>query len=532
MKNLLMAAALMGIASTASAASVTTERVDDLANTNRVVTGVDFDGLATSAELQTVVGYIQGEDVHDIVTNYSSATKLPSRELHGKIDGAWNVWWKELTRWRAFLGVNDIDEILWGLNSTNFNDWAGRVSSTVSQKANRNWGQYDSETGELTPEGTVQISSDKITIGKSTGFQCAIAANGSEAWFLTSSDPIILSGGTAGEFTINPAGSTNSVSLFKIVRGKERTAPWLTDSMVSSNENGIIYFYVHCPITNAAPPVARFTADLKNPDWIEQGSSDCPCPSVTWSGTSGDWTMKAQAATISTNKWFATAYYNFGTSDDEVFINGQKLVTMTDVETALAPKADTASVTHALTITNGDEVITYTGLADKGFSISAGTDAAAVREIAEDVLDGAIGANTHFTVADGVFRVSDGDPTGASGSYTNLWASDELPVWVTMTNRVEYHYGTLVTYLPDSGDTNNPTALSFATNNWKDTAAVYAIFDPEGAYTYDENEVVFVSGDAPTTRFEAAVWRVGSQMRINVISDENVPLTDAEMEAR
>ena len=173
--------------------------------------------------------------------------------------------------------------------------------------------------------------------------------------------------------------------------------------------------------------------------------------------------------------------------------------------------------THTLTITNGDDVITYDGTATTSFAIAAGTDGAAVSNIVVSMFS----TNTEWVIDQGDLTLKDGG--------TNLWKWSAQPLRVTTTNAVEYHYGTTVTYIPmASGD--DVTQLTFSTNNWPDTAAVFAIFDPQGAFEVDTNKVVFLSDEIPTYRFEAAVWRVGAQMRVNPISDEDtIPaLTDAE----
>ena len=330
----------------ASADAVTSARLDSLYNDSTVVTGVDTTAFATSAELQSVVAYVTGEDAMDWVTNYNSNTALPQRELRVKQDGNWITVWKEMTRWRDFLGADDTGDLTWIYsNATNLQLHLNALAADLSQRAYRNWGQYDSETGLLSPEDTVQISSASVIMGKHAGFQNVVSTEGNSAWFLVSEDPTLLTTGSDGTFTINPAGHTGT-PLFQVIHGSERTAYWVTDNMVCSNESGVVYYYVHSPLVSASHPTAKFVSCLTNQNWITEGETGCPCPSVTWYGESGDWTMKAQAAS-GTNSWFATATYVYGHSDDQVLINGEPIVTEDDVEEIVGdlaiPKTATVS---------------------------------------------------------------------------------------------------------------------------------------------------------------------------------------------
>ena len=182
--------------------------------------------------------------------------------------------------------------------------------------------------------------------------------------------------------------------------------------------------------------------------------------------------------------------------------------------------------THTLTITNGDEVITYDGKENKSLAVSAGTDEGKVGEIATNVVAEVYGTNTEITVGgDGFLEIS--------LSPSNTWRWVDTPIFVATTNLVSYRYGTSIIYIDDGA------VVSFTTNNWPDTASIYAIFDPQGSYTITNSyggvgyTVTRVDDDEDfTNRVQAAVWRVGTNFFYNVIGDP-IPgvKTDAERAA-
>ena len=252
--------------------------------TKASVTSVSNIAVRAEGKADTVVAYLQGDDVKEIVTNYDSVVHLPSRSLQQRVtDGGSNYWrvvWNEMTRWDAFTG-----------SGFNWSSWCGfecfrtNVIAQLDQKADRAWGFYDSHTGGWSPDGYTQISSPKILIAAGMAYQRHVVTGGS-VWVLESNGLETEIGGVSsnGFFRIS---DDDGNPLFEIVKGNKRTVGSTAAGIATTNIMGVTHCYVPYNVASGEHPTIYATTALGTPFVSEESSGSLV--NVTWTGSSGAW---------------------------------------------------------------------------------------------------------------------------------------------------------------------------------------------------------------------------------------------------
>ena len=233
--------------------------------------------LAASADTKanTLISYVNGDDVMDVVTNYDSAVHISSRSLRQRVeDGGSNVWrvvWDEMNRWNWFL-----PQIEYQTNAL----W-----SALSEKADRAWGFYDSHTGGWSPDGYLQISAPKILVAAGMAYQRHVTSGGA-VWVLESSGLVTEVGGVAsnGFFRIS---DDEGNALFEIVKGNKRTIGSTAGALTTTNIMGVTHLYITYAVEAAEHPTIEAATSLGTP-FVSQESVSSPV-NVTWTGSTGDY---------------------------------------------------------------------------------------------------------------------------------------------------------------------------------------------------------------------------------------------------
>jgi hypothetical protein len=243
--------------------------------------------IAVSAETKanTLISYVNGDDVMDVVTNYDSSVHISSRSLRQRVeDGGTNVWrvvWDEMNRWNWFL-----PQIDWQTNAL----W-----NALSEKADRAWGFYDSHTGGWSPDGYLQISAPKILVAAGMAYQRHITTGGA-VWVLESSGLVTEVGGVAsnGFFRIT---DDDGNALFEIVKGNKRTIGSTAGGVTTEVIMGITHMHISYNVESAEHPIIEATANLGTPFVGEDSASSIV--NVTWTGSSGAWVAEVWPKTAS-----------------------------------------------------------------------------------------------------------------------------------------------------------------------------------------------------------------------------------------
>lgn len=250
----------------------------------QVVTNVDFSGLLAehqdiSGKVNTVMAYLQGDDVKEVVTNYDSVVHMPSRSLQQRVtDGGSNCWrvvWNEMTRWDWLIDI---------YQPTNFYSKA-QVNSLLSEKADCAWGYYDSHTGGWSPDGYTQISSPKILIAAGMSYQRHVTTGGA-VWVLESNGLDTEIGGVAsnGFFRIS---DDEGNAMVQIVKGSKRTIRATAHGITTETIMGVVHCHIPYNVESAEHPTIYATTSIGSPFVSEK--SDGSIVNVTWTGASGAW---------------------------------------------------------------------------------------------------------------------------------------------------------------------------------------------------------------------------------------------------
>ena len=259
--------------------------------------------LAASADTKanTLISYVNGDDVMDVVTNYDSAVHISSRSLRQRVeDGGTNVWrvvWDEMTRWDWFM---------YTYLPTNFYNKA-EVDSALDWKADRAWGFYDSHTGGWSPDGYTQISSPKILISAGMAYQRHVVTGGA-VWVLESNGLVTEVGGVAsnGFFRIS---DDEGNALFEIVKGNKRTIGSTAGSVTTEEIMGITHMHISYAVEAAEHPTIEATTDLGTSFVSEESAGSLV--NVTWTGTTGNYQAEVWPK-VASSRLFVRASHEIG----------------------------------------------------------------------------------------------------------------------------------------------------------------------------------------------------------------------------
>lgn len=256
---------------------------------------------SADAKASTLVSYVQGDDVMDVVTNYDSAVHIASRSLRQRVeDGGTNVWrvvWDEMSRWNWFL---------YDYMPTNHYNKAD-VDSALDEKADRAWGFYDSHTGGWSPDGYTQISSPKILIAAGMAYQRHVTTAGG-VWVLESNGLVTEVGGVSsnGFFRIS---DDEGNALFEIVKGNKRTIGATAGAITTEEIMGVTHMHISYAVESEEHPTIEATTDLGTAFVGEDSASSLV--NVAWSGSSGDWHAEVWPK-VASPSLFVRASYEVG----------------------------------------------------------------------------------------------------------------------------------------------------------------------------------------------------------------------------
>lgn len=237
-------------------------------------------GQTLQQAVQVISVHLNAEDAKDVITNYDSTVNMPSRRLEYKIPdgpdaGTWRVVWDELTRWNWLTGT---------YLPANF-----YTKAEVDARTDHiQWGLFDSQTGNFSPEKTVQISSDRVILCKGASYQRTATAQGSY-WVWTSNEPYSITGVESnGYFRIEDAEGNTT---FEIVKGDKVTAAATAGGVSTEQVMGITHLHISYPIETDTHPTLEICNDLKTHDWKAETDGSC-LANVTWTGVSGNYSAE------------------------------------------------------------------------------------------------------------------------------------------------------------------------------------------------------------------------------------------------
>lgn len=237
-------------------------------------------GQTLQQAVSVISVHLNAEDAKDVITNYDSTVNMPSRRLEYKIPdgpdaGTWRVVWDELTRWNWLTGT---------YLPSNFYTKADVDARTDHIQ----WGLFDSQTGNFSPEKTVQISSDRVILCKGASYQRTVTAQGSY-WVWTSNEPYSITGVESnGYFRIEDAEGNTT---FEIVKGDKVTAAATAGGVSTEQVMGITHLHISYPIEADTHPTLEICNDLKTHDWKAETDGSC-LANVTWTGVSGNYSAE------------------------------------------------------------------------------------------------------------------------------------------------------------------------------------------------------------------------------------------------
>lgn len=237
-------------------------------------------GQTLQQAVQVISVHLNAEDAKDVITNYDSTVNMPSRRLEYKIPdgpdaGTWRVVWDELTRWNWLTGT---------YLPSNF-----YTKAEVDARTDHiQWGLFDSQTGNFSPEKTVQISSDRVILCKGASYQRTATAQGSY-WVWTSNEPYSITGVESnGYFRIEDAEGNTT---FEIVKGDKVTAAATAGGVSTEQVMGITHLHISYPIEADTHPTLEICNNLKTHDWKAETDGSC-LANVTWTGVSGNYSAE------------------------------------------------------------------------------------------------------------------------------------------------------------------------------------------------------------------------------------------------
>ena len=249
-------------------------------------------GCFPLSEGNSLWAYLTGENFRVTVTNYDSMVHSPrvSFEYRMATNEDWRIVWREQT------GLDNCINV-----ATNVAIAAARELD--ADPVNRAWGKYNSETGEASAPGFVQVSSTGgLLIGSEVAFTQIEGTQG--FWVLCSTAESGLATTTNGEFRIY---SSDGDIALAIRMGNMQTLP-ANVSWVSSLGPG--YMLVNYKIISEKHPTMMCSEVIEGGfNWVEEGAEGNPFQ-VAWSGESGNWlaTITTQPAT----QGFFQAVYKTG----------------------------------------------------------------------------------------------------------------------------------------------------------------------------------------------------------------------------
>ena len=256
-------------------------------------------GQTLQQAVNVISVHLNAEDARDIVTNYNSAVNMPSRRLEykepdGPNAGQWRVVWDELTRWNWLTGT---------YLPSNF-----YTKAEVDARTDHiQWGLFDSQTGNFSPEKTVQISSDRVILCKGASYQRTATAQGSY-WVWTSNEPYSITGVESnGYFRIEDAEGNTT---FEIVKGDKVTAAATAGGVSTEQVMGITHLHISYPIEADTHPTLEICNDLTTHDWKAETDGSC-LANVTWTGVSGNYSAEVWGKDVE-DALFVKATYQRG----------------------------------------------------------------------------------------------------------------------------------------------------------------------------------------------------------------------------
>lgn len=272
---------------------------------------------ADASQVTTIINYLEGNDARVIITNYDSQVEMPtlSFEQKNKNDNTWRTIWNERTRWD--------EEAAYRASTSNS---VASLAARIDTKADRAWGFYDSHTGNYAPDGFTWLSSPKIAIAAGLAYERHVTTDGA-IWLLESNGLVTeASGATNGFFRVS---DDEGNAIFEIVKGERRTVGASANRVAVTNGT----LYAHYSVVSVSHPVIYACTNLTTlAAFIDESGQSCPC-TVSWSGSSGDWTAAITPKGATPNV-FAKAEYVVGgetyirnaapTSMDYIILGGTK----------------------------------------------------------------------------------------------------------------------------------------------------------------------------------------------------------------
>ena len=219
---------------------------------------------AIGQQVSAIALHLNAEDAKVVVTNYDSAVHMPEASFQVKVEGEWLKVWDEMTRWNWFLG--------------SFETFSNAVNQALSTKGEKEWGWFNSATGDASPDGLLQLAQPRIQICSGAAYQRYGDAAGAY-WVLESNGLAAnINGSTNGFFRVL---DEEGNAQFEIVKGDKQTV-FATAKTMRSEVMGVAHYFTEYAVTNAVSnPVAEFTTSLADINWIPETSSSCPF-NVNW----------------------------------------------------------------------------------------------------------------------------------------------------------------------------------------------------------------------------------------------------------
>lgn len=284
----------------------TTDYLWDTSSESGIVRRSELSSLASSSDVSTlsnsvasIGAMLNAENARFVSTNYNSSTHIPSAYVQAKIDGSWLEIWNELTRWNwltdTYLPANFYTK--------------GQINSALDDKADRAWGFYDSHTGLYAPEDYTWISSPKIAIAGGLAYSRTVTAEGA-VWVLESNGMVTETGGVVsnGFFRVS---DDDGNALFEIVKGDKRTVGATANSVQTIAGFTPTKLQIGYAVQSESHPTLQIASTLSNPTWYAEDNASCPA-NVSWSGSSGNYTVTVQAKSSSATQLFVKAEYQAG----------------------------------------------------------------------------------------------------------------------------------------------------------------------------------------------------------------------------
>lgn len=286
-----------GVVKTKSGTTITADRFGAVPTTRTVntkplssdITLVASDVGAYSSEsgeqlaqdVQVLALHMNAEDVRVVITNYNSVSELPKMSIdyyrtpEGSRTGEWVRVWDEMSRWG------------WMTNSYLSSNYYNKAEID-SRMDHIPWGVWDSQTGEFSPDSTVQISADRVILCKDASYK-RVATTGGSYFVWMSNQPYTLGEvNTNGYFRLEDADGNVT---FEIVKGDKVVAAASAGSVRTEEIMGVTHLYIGYPVVADNHPTLEICNDLSAKNWKGETDEDC-IANVNWTGSSGDYTAE------------------------------------------------------------------------------------------------------------------------------------------------------------------------------------------------------------------------------------------------